>query len=105
MSTSTQSGINTTPIRFFPFIVLVSPLPCFIVSDDTLLCRAMDGQYIRDGEGFILIYSITSRASFKETSKFHQQILQIKGKGNLSTVLVGNKCDLEHERQVGVNGE
>ena len=65
----------------------------------------MDGQYVRDREGFILMYSITSRASFEKTSKFHQQILRIKGKGNFSTVLVGNKCDIKHERQVGVNGE
>jgi hypothetical protein len=105
VSTSTQSDVNTTPIQLFPSIALASPLSRFIVSDDILSYRAMDGQYVRDGEGFILVYSITSRASFEETSKFHQQILQIKGKGNFSTVLVGNKRDLEHERQVGVKGE
>ena len=60
---------------------------------------------MRDGEGFILMCSITSRESFEKISPFHQQILQIKDKGNFSTVLVGNKCDLEHECQVGANSE
>ena len=60
---------------------------------------------MRDGGGFILVYSITSRESFEETCQFHQQILRIKDRGNLSTVLVENKRDLKHERQVGVSGE
>ena len=51
------------------------------------------------------MYSITSRESFEETCQSHQQILRIKDRGNLSTVLVENKCDLEHERQVGMSGE
>jgi GTPase KRas protein len=52
---------------------------------------------VRDGEEFILVYSITSRESFEETSRFHQQILWTKGRGNFSMLLVGNKCDLGHE--------
>jgi GTPase SAR1 family protein len=29
------------------------------------------------GEGFLLVYSITSRSSFEEVSTFHQQILRV----------------------------
>jgi GTPase SAR1 family protein len=105
VSISTQSGVYTIPIRFFPPIVLASSLLRFIVSDDILSCRAMDGQHMRNGEGSILLYSIISREPFEETNQFYQQIVQIKGRGNLSMVLVGNKRDLEHERQVGVNGD
>lgn len=32
---------------------------------------ALRDQWIRDGEGFILVYSITSRNSFKRIEKFH----------------------------------
>jgi hypothetical protein len=29
------------------------------------------------GEGFLLVYSITSRSSFEEVGTFHQQILRV----------------------------
>jgi len=64
---------------------------------------AMREQYMRTGEGFILVYSITARESFEEINQFHQQILRVKDKDNFPMVLVGNKCDLEYERQVGMN--
>lgn len=35
-------------------------------------------QWIRDGEGFVLVYSITSRASFTRIKKFHTQIQRVK---------------------------
>src|ERR1700735_4970909 len=65
---------------------------------------AMREQYMRTGEGFLLVYSITSRESFEEINTFHQQILRVKDKDNFPMILVGNKCDLEYERQVGING-
>lgn len=66
--------------------------------------RAMREQYMRTGEGFLLVYAITSRESFEEIQGFHQQILRVKDKDNFPMILVGNKCDLEYERQVGMNG-
>jgi len=61
---------------------------------------AMRDQYMRTGQGFILVYSITSRSSFDEISSFREQILRVKDKDKVPMVLVGNKCDLESERQV-----
>lgn len=66
---------------------------------------AMREQYMRTGEGFLLVYSITSRNSFEEISTFHQQILRVKDKDSFPVIVVANKCDLEYERQVGMNGE
>ncbi|CAG8841424.1 6071_t:CDS:2, partial [Gigaspora margarita] len=60
---------------------------------------AMREQYMRTGEGFLLVYSITSRNSFDEISTFHQQILRVKDKDYFPTIVVANKCDLEMERQ------
>lgn len=60
---------------------------------------------MRTGEGFLLVYSITSRNSFEEISTFHQQILRVKDKDSFPVIVVANKCDLEYERQVGMNGE
>jgi GTPase KRas protein len=64
----------------------------------------MREQYMRTGEGFLLVYSITSRNSFEEISTFHQQILRVKDKDSFPVIVVANKCDLEYERQVGNNG-
>lgn len=59
---------------------------------------------MRTGEGFLLVYSITSRNSFEEISTFHQQILRVKDRDSFPMIVVANKCDLEYERQVGMNG-
>ncbi|EIE77212.1 hypothetical protein G6F46_010805 [Rhizopus delemar] len=61
---------------------------------------AMREQYMRNGEGFLLVYSITSRMSFDEISTFYQQICRVKDRDYFPMVLVGNKCDLESDRQV-----
>lgn len=61
---------------------------------------AMREQYMRNGEGFILVYSITSRLSFEEVSTFYEQIRRVKDRDFFPMVLVGNKCDLEIDRQV-----
>lgn len=65
---------------------------------------AMREQYMRTGEGFLLVYSITSRQSFEEIMMFQQQILRVKDKDYFPIILVGNKCDLEEERQVSQAG-
>ncbi|PWN22291.1 ras-like protein [Microstroma glucosiphilum] len=64
---------------------------------------AMREQYMRTGEGFLLVYSITSRDSFDEISIFHQQILRVKDKEYFPVIVVANKCDLDYERQVGTH--
>jgi hypothetical protein len=74
------------------------------LTDRALLSRAMREQYMRTGEGFLLVYSITSRNSFEEISTFHQQILRVKDQDSFPVIVVANKCDLEYERQVGMNG-
>ena len=65
---------------------------------------AMREQYMRTGEGFLLVYSITSRQSFEEIMTFQQQILRVKDKDYFPIIVVGNKCDLGGERQVSKQG-
>ena len=79
------------------------PIPAFR-SLLTYVPRAMREQYMRTGEGFLLVYSITSRISFEEISTFHQQILRVKDQDSFPVIVVANKSDLEYERQVGMNG-
>lgn len=61
---------------------------------------AMRDQYMRTGEGFLMVYAINSRSSFDEISSFREQILRVKDADRVPLMLVGNKCDLESERQV-----
>lgn len=57
--------------------------------------------YMRNGQGFVLVYSITSQATFNDLIDTNEQIDRIKGMRNdTPLVLVGNKCDLEDERVV-----
>lgn len=55
---------------------------------------------MKNGQGFILVYSITSQASFNDLIELRDQILRVKDTPNVPMVLVGNKCDLEDERVV-----
>ncbi|KAK4983706.1 RAS2 protein [Elasticomyces elasticus] len=83
---------------------------------------ALRDQWIRDGEGFVLVYSISSRSSFTRIQKFHHQIQRVKESANAGSptypgsplsstmagatygpapvMLVGNKCDRVTEREV-----
>src|SRR4051794_21070681 len=83
---------------------------------------ALRDQWIRDGEGFVLVYSITSRSSFSRIQRFHSQIQRVKESSNAGSPtgpsyltshmqtkplggpvpvkLVGNKSDKHHEREV-----
>jgi GTPase KRas protein len=65
--------------------------------------RALLDQWIREGDGFLIMFSVTSAASFDRIRKFRDLILRVKesSAGNdVPIVLVGNKCDLMSERQV-----
>ncbi|EPQ61889.1 GTP-binding protein [Blumeria graminis f. sp. tritici 96224] len=81
---------------------------------------ALRDQWIRDGEGFVLVYSISSRSSFTRINRFHNQIQRVKESSSSSSspsylgsplstmnadmpvpiMLVGNKSDRVTEREV-----
>jgi GTPase KRas protein len=79
---------------------------------------ALRDQWIRDGEGFVLVYSISSRSSFTRIQRFHHQIQRVKEAsasspsypgspiaqagpvGQVPIMLVGNKADRVTEREV-----
>jgi len=60
----------------------------------------MRDQYMRSGQGFLCVYSITNRDSFEEIATFREQILRVKDADKVPMVIVGNKSDLESDRQV-----
>ena len=50
--------------------------------------------------GFLVVYSITSKESFKEVSEFRERVLKVKDKDQYPMILLGNKCDLSKDRVV-----
>lgn len=50
--------------------------------------------------GYMLIYSIASRASFDMITIIRDKILNATGADTLPMVIVGNKADLDSQRQV-----
>eukprot|EP00178_Gracilaria_changii_P024722 TRINITY_DN74788_c0_g1_i1.p1 TRINITY_DN74788_c0_g1~~TRINITY_DN74788_c0_g1_i1.p1 ORF type:complete len:196 (+),score=20.83 TRINITY_DN74788_c0_g1_i1:34-621(+) len=61
---------------------------------------AMRDQYIRTGQGFLCVYSITAKTSYDAITNFRDQILRVKDRDTYPIVIVGNKCDLERDREV-----
>ena len=61
--------------------------------------QAAHSTEFREGQGFVLVYSITSRGSFQQLEVFRQLMLKVKGP-NLVFILVGNECDRISEREV-----
>ncbi|KAJ8364306.1 hypothetical protein SKAU_G00131370 [Synaphobranchus kaupii] len=55
---------------------------------------AMREQYMRSGEGFLLVFALNDSGSYNEIHKFHTQILRVKDRDDFPMVLVGNKADL-----------
>ncbi|KAK7397854.1 RAS2 protein [Neonectria punicea] len=100
--------------------VVIDGQPCMLEVLDTAgqeEYTALRDQWIRDGEGFVLVYSISSRSSFSRIKRFHHQIQRVKEScasspsypgSPISTassqpvpiMLVGNKSDRVTEREV-----
>ena len=64
---------------------------------------ALRDQYMRSGDGYIIVFSITSITSFLEVNAIKEQLNIVLDADNntlIPIILVGNKCDLEEYRQV-----
>lgn len=64
---------------------------------------ALREQWIRDGDAFLLVYSITMRKSYEAVRSLRRQIQQIKQfplDMPMPILLIGNKCDLVQDRDV-----
>jgi small GTP-binding protein len=70
--------------------------------------HSLRDNYVRQGEGFVIVYSVDNKNSFDEVNKFIAQILSAKELDEndlemavqLPIIIVGNKCDLVKERRI-----
>lgn len=75
---------------------------CFIEVIDTAgqeEYSTLRDQWVREGQGFVLVYSIASRATFDRLEVFRQNMVRVKRTPPVF-VLVGNKSDKTYEREV-----
>ncbi|GAM22212.1 hypothetical protein SAMD00019534_053870, partial [Acytostelium subglobosum LB1] len=58
--------------------------------------------YIRNGQGFLLVYSVTAKSTFLELESIKDQVCRVKDSPlqRIPMVVIGNKCDLDKDRQV-----
>lgn len=63
---------------------------------------SMRDLYIKNGQGFVIVYSITSLQTFQDIKTMRDQIQRVKGSERIPMILVGNKADLEHQREVPI---
>ncbi|KAI9227811.1 MAG: ras-like protein rasS [Piptocephalis tieghemiana] len=60
-------------------------------------------KFMRQGDGFICVYSVTHRQSLVEMAEIRSQIHRAKDSTNCPIIVCGNKCDLAHLRQVSTD--
>nr|ODN89545.1 Ras family, other [Cryptococcus depauperatus CBS 7841] len=109
---------------------VVDDQPCLLEVLDTAgqeEYTALRDQWIRDGEGFLIVYSITSRPTFERVERIVERVLRVKDEASLPysppytssfgqpmsptgpiaskvpIVIVGNKKDMFHSREVSTD--
>ena len=61
--------------------------------------KSITNAYYKGSKGALLIYDITKRESFEAVNRWLQEFRK-NADADFTVVLIGNKCDLEHDRQV-----
>lgn len=65
--------------------------------------ESLKATYIRNRDCYVLVYSITDRTSFEEIKEIHNDVIRFKTQSEsekVSIIVVGNKNDLQDQRQV-----
>ncbi|XP_055889690.1 ras-related and estrogen-regulated growth inhibitor-like [Biomphalaria glabrata] len=55
---------------------------------------------VRWADGFVLVYSVTSRQTFEVLAEVRRRLEDMKKVNHVPVILLGNKADLAHVRQV-----
>ena len=63
--------------------------------------RSLIPSYIRDSSVAVVVYDVSSRSSFLNTTRWIEEVRTERG-SNVSIMLVGNKTDLVEKREVSV---
>ncbi|XP_037656006.1 ras-like protein family member 11A [Choloepus didactylus] len=73
---------------------------CVQVQDNLLQVADSLSRCVQWAEGFLLVYSITDYSSYQSIRPLHQHIRRVHPDAKAPVIIVGNKGDLLHARQV-----
>ena len=62
--------------------------------------KSINSQYYKKADGCLLVYDITKKETFEEIKGYFYEQIQEKCKEDIKIIILGNKTDLEEERQV-----
>lgn len=88
---------------FYRKEIAVDNSPCVLEILDTAGTEqfaSMRDLYIKNGHGFIVMYSLTNHQTFQDISSMKNVISRVKGSQPAPILLVANKFDLEYQREV-----
>ena len=88
---------------FYRKEIEVDNSPCVLEILDTAGTEqfaSMRDLYIKNGQGFVVVYSLTNHQTFQDIKAMKELITRVKGTESLPILLVAIKVDLEHQREV-----
>ncbi|TMS39216.1 hypothetical protein L596_005777 [Steinernema carpocapsae] len=77
--------------------------PCRLEILDTAGTEQFTGMrdlYVKNGQGFVLVYSVNDSSSFHDLRNLRDMIFKVKGTKQVPMIVVGNKNDLVQHRVV-----
>ncbi|KAK6486302.1 ras-like protein family member 11A [Huso huso] len=80
--------------------IQIQDTPCIQVNGEGVRLPDLASRCIHWADGFILVYSITQDSSHKAIHSLHQHIRKAHPDTKPPVIIVGNKSDLLHARQV-----
>ncbi|KAH3756531.1 small GTPase superfamily [Pelomyxa schiedti] len=83
--------------------VCVDDTPCVLHILDTAgqeEYSALRDRFIRNGQGFLLVFSMAALQTFQDLPQLHTKLLQVKDVDSVPFILAGNKIDLADQLEV-----
>lgn len=89
--------------ELFSKLIEVNAAPALLEIVDTVGAEhlvTLRDLYIRNSDGFVVLYSVRSEASFAAVRPLRERVGRLRGARAVPLVLVGTQADLDAERQV-----
>jgi len=105
-NTFTETFVSTIGVDFKIKTIKINDKICKLQMWDTAgqeRFKGITSAYYRGAHSIIMVYDITDRVSFDNTKVWFEEILNAREEYNadsVATIIVGNKCDLDNEREV-----
>ncbi|XP_072108816.1 ras-like protein family member 11B isoform X2 [Mobula birostris] len=78
----------------------VQDTPGVQINGQSLSCNELLNRSIQWADAIVLVYSITDYKSYEMISHLHQHVCRVHPENRVPVIIVGNKADLLHAKQV-----